>query len=133
MTVERCSNPKWSILSSTHFFYHHLSDSFQGTIWKWFTRPKQELAILPGNWTQLRTTLLKRRRRGWWTKEQVNVYSSAENERFIERIENYLEKEVARMKKEGIRPIEIENEKLKILNDFKGNDFYYMPNSQMSK
>ncbi|CAG5106694.1 Oidioi.mRNA.OKI2018_I69.chr1.g2959.t1.cds [Oikopleura dioica] len=49
-----------------------------------------------------------------------------------ERIENYLEKEVARMKKEGVRPIEIENEKLKIINDFKGNDFYYMP-SQMSK
>jgi len=49
-----------------------------------------------------------------------------------ERIENYLESEEARMRGEGVRPIEIENEKLKIINDFKANDFFYNP-SQISK
>ena len=50
----------------------------------------------------------------------------------LERIENYLESEEARMRAEGVRPIEIENEKLKIINDFKANDFFYNP-SQISK
>merc|ERR1711953_81169 len=50
-----------------------------------------------------------------------------------ERIESYSESEVARMRSEGVRPIEIENAKLKIINEFRGNDFFYMPSSQISK
>jgi len=66
-------------------------------------------------------------RNSFFCTKSVFVRNRRTQKSSSERIENYLESEVSRMRAEGVRPIEIENEKLKIINDFKANDFFYTP------